>query len=79
MLFRSPDGLTEEQAINACYATWKGFKPLFHYSESRPGNNPRAHADYANKSINTHSLDFDLDFELKMKDKAISYYVKEVL
>jgi UV DNA damage endonuclease len=69
-----PDGLSEQEAINACYATWKGFKPLFHYSESRPGNNPRAHADYALQSFNTHGLDFDIDFELKMKDHAINKY-----
>lgn len=67
----NPDGQSEEEAIRACYATWNGFKPLFHYSESRPGNNPRAHADYANNYINNYDLDFDLDFELKMKDKAI--------
>ena len=66
-----PDNLVEEEAIRACYATWGDYKPLFHYSESRPGNNPRAHADYANNPINTYGLDFDLDFELKMKDKAI--------
>ena len=72
-----PDGLSEEQAINACYATWQGFKPLFHYSESRPGNNPRAHADYAHNSINTYDLDFDLDFELKMKDNAISQHMEK--
>lgn len=66
-----PDGLTEEQAIRACYATWNDHKPLFHYSESRPGNNPRAHADYADNKFNMYDLDFDLDFELKMKDKAI--------
>lgn len=72
-----PDGLTEEQAIRACYSTWKGFKPLFHYSESKPGNNPRAHADYAYNNINTYGLDFDLDFELKMKDKAIFMHRSE--
>lgn len=74
-----PDGFTEEQAIRACYATWGDYKPLFHYSESRPGNNPRAHADYAYNHINTHNLDFDLDFELKMKDKAIFQHRSEDL
>jgi len=69
------DGLDEETAIRACYATWKDFTPLFHYSESRPGNNPRAHADYADKYFNTYGLDFDLDFELKMKDLAIDKYL----
>lgn len=66
-----PDGLDEQTAINSCYATWKGFKPLFHYSESRPGNNPRAHADYAENNFSTYNLDLDIDFELKMKDYAI--------
>lgn len=69
-----PDCMTEEEAIRACYSTWGDFKPLFHYSESRPGNNPRAHADYAVNPFNTYGLDFDLDFELKMKDNAISQY-----
>jgi UV DNA damage endonuclease len=69
-----PNGIDEERAINACYRSWDGYKPLFHYSESRPGNNPRAHADYANKTFNTYGLDFDIDFELKMKDKAIQQY-----
>lgn len=70
-----PDGLDEETAIRACYATWGDYRPLFHYSESRPGNNPRAHSDYAKKSFNTYDLEFDLDFELKMKDHAISEYI----
>lgn len=72
----NPDGMTEEEAIKACYATWGDYRPLFHYSESRPGNNPRAHADYAYNNIDTYNLDFDLDFELKMKDKAILQYVE---
>ena len=74
-----PNGLTEEEAIRACHATWGDYMPLFHYSESRPGNNPRAHSDYANKSFNTYGLDFDLDFELKMKDHAISEYTNLLL
>lgn len=71
-----PDNLTEQQAIESCYLTWDT-KPLFHYSESRPGNNPRAHSDFANNPINTYGLDFDLDFELKYKDHAISQYKGE--
>jgi UV DNA damage endonuclease len=73
-----PHGVDEERAINACYRSWDGYKPLFHYSESRPGNNPRAHADYAHNKFNTYGLDFDIDFELKMKDKAIEKYAMEV-
>jgi UV DNA damage endonuclease len=73
-----PNDTTEVEAINMCYDTWQT-KPLFHYSESRPGNNPRAHSDYAEQIIDTHGLEFDLDMELKMKDKAISNYCNGVL
>lgn len=73
-----PDGLNEEDAISSCHDTWGNFKPLFHYSESRPGKNPRAHADFASATFNSYGLDFDVDFELKMKDRAIGHYISEV-
>jgi len=63
----------EVEAINMCYDTWNT-TPLFHYSESAPGNNPRKHADYATQPINTYGLEFDLDYEIKMKDYAIKQY-----
>jgi UV DNA damage endonuclease len=68
-----PDFMAEQEAIGECYMTWKT-KPLFHYSESRPGNNPRAHADYAEQPFNTYGLEFDIDMELKAKDYAIDQY-----
>ena len=68
------DMLDEETAIKACHDTWHGHKPLFHYSESKPGNNPRAHADYAETEFNTYGLSFDVDMELKAKDLAIIRY-----
>lgn len=68
-----PDNLPEQDAINMCWETWKT-RPLFHYSESRPGNNPRAHADFVSDNINTYGLEFDLDYEVKMKDYAIKQY-----
>lgn len=70
----NPDGLEEETAIRRCYETWSGYTPLFHYSESAPGKNPRKHADYASQPIDTYGLDFHLDFELKAKCKAIKKY-----
>lgn len=74
-----PDGWTEQQAIRFCYLTWPT-KPLFHYSENIPDHpNPRKHADYASKPFNTYGLDFDVDMELKMKDKAIAAYLEGVL
>lgn len=68
-----PNGLTECEAINMCSDTWQT-KPLFHYSESRIGNNPRAHADYAEIPFDTYGLEFDIDMELKAKDYAIEKY-----
>jgi UV DNA damage endonuclease len=68
-----PNNLTECEAINMCYDTWQT-TPLFHYSESAPGNNPRKHADYAVEPINTYDLEFHLDYEVKMKDYAIKQY-----
>lgn len=67
----NPDNLSEQEALQSCYLTWGKYKPLFHYSESRPGNNPRAHADYAENMFDTYGLEFDVDMELKMKDLAI--------
>jgi len=77
-----PDTWTEQQALEECYMTWGEYRPLFHYSETcrDPENkNPRKHADYAENSFSTYGLDFDLDMELKMKDKAISKYYEGML
>ena len=73
----NPDFMTEREALEECYMTWGDYKPLFHYSESAPGNNPRKHADYAVNPINNYGLDFDLDFELKMKDEAIAQHEEQ--
>ena len=70
-----PDDLTEQEAIEMCYSTWQGYRPLFHYSESAAGNNPRKHADYAEQDFALYDLDFDVDFELKQKDFAIAKWL----
>jgi UV DNA damage endonuclease len=70
----NPNDLNEQEALESCYLTWQGYRPLFHYSESRPGNNPRAHADYAENMFNNYGLEFDVDMELKMKDYAIEHH-----
>jgi UV DNA damage endonuclease len=68
-----PNGLTEREAINMCWDTWQT-RPLFHYSESREGNNPRAHADYPEHTFDNYGLEFDIDLELKAKDLALAKY-----
>jgi UV DNA damage endonuclease len=72
----NPDNMGEQEALEFCYLTWQQHRPLFHYSESRPGNNPRAHSDYADNSFNNYGLEFDVDMELKMKDYAIEHHAE---
>lgn len=72
----NPCNMNEQEALENCYLTWQGYRPLFHYSESKPGNNPRAHADYTCETFNTYGLDFDIDMELKMKDYAIANHIE---
>ena len=75
-----PDDWTEQEALEQCYMSWGVYRPLFHYSENIPDHpNPRKHADYATKPFSSYGLDFDLDMELKMKDKAIAAYSEGVL
>ena len=69
-----PDGLPEGEALSLCHSTWDT-TPLFHLSEGRDEKNPRAHADYPSVRPETYGLDFDLDFEYKMKDLAIERHL----
>lgn len=64
----------ENQAFLLACETWRNkATPLFHYSESIPGDkNPRKHADYAQLLPNTYNTAVDLDFEFKMKEKSFS-------
>jgi UV DNA damage endonuclease len=69
------DGMSEEAAFNLCASTWGSHTPLFHYCESLPNqSNPRKHADYPTAVPNTYGLTVDLDYEFKMKDKALRRY-----
>jgi UV DNA damage endonuclease len=72
-----PNELTECEAINMCCDTWQT-RPLFHYSESREGNNPRAHADFSQNLFDNYGLEFDYDMELKQKDYAIANHIENI-
>mgnify|MGYP003348550864 CR=1 FL=1 len=39
-------GLSEQEAFELAYSTWKNITPAFHVSESRDNKNPRAHHDF---------------------------------
>ena len=67
-------GVNEEEAFDMAVHSWGKYTPLFHYSESIPGDkNPRKHADYASKLPNTYNATIDLDFEFKMKEKSFEH------
>ena len=68
--------LTEQQAFDLSVSTWPdGIVPLFHFSESLAGKNPRAHADFPTfvpMVYSTYKKDLHLDFEFKHKESAIN-------
>lgn len=66
----NPSNMTESDCMTLCANTWGEVTPLFHYSESIPGNkNPRAHADMP--LDNLPSRIYDWEVELKAKDLAV--------
>jgi len=69
-------GLTEQQAFELSLSTWpRDVIPLFHFSESLVGNNPRAHADFPTfvpEIYSNYEKDLHLDFEFKHKELAIN-------
>jgi len=77
----NPDATSDQYAFEMALGTWpKNVIPLFHFSESLAGKNPRAHADfptflpdiYANYKGELH-----LDFEFKLKEVAINKISRE--
>lgn len=73
-------GLTSEEAAKMAAETWD-CKPLFHYSESKNLNenvsgNPRAHSDYAFKTLDDYGLNIDVDLETKAKELAYFKYME---
>lgn len=71
----NPDAASEQYAFEMALSTWpKNIIPLFHFSESLIGNNPRAHADFPTFVPDIYANykgDLHLDFEFKLKEVAI--------
>lgn len=71
-------GVTTEEALKFACLTWPdGITPAVHYAESRPGNNPRAHADLITSLPKLYGNDVDIMVEAKSKDLAILPYLKQ--
>jgi len=77
------EDLTEEQSLKLCLSTWPEDIPaITHYSDSRKifedsSAKEVAHSDWIWKSPETYGLNFDIEFEVKMKDLALLKYIKE--
>jgi UV DNA damage endonuclease len=73
----------EKRSLELCLSTWQneGFAPITHFSDSRKifeDNSAKdlAHSDWVWSSIETYDLDFDIEFEVKMKDLALLKYIE---
>lgn len=79
----NPSKLTEGEALSLCLSTWKsGIRPIVHYSDSRKihedsSSKETAHSDWIWKGPETYGFDFDIEFEVKMKDLALLKYIKQ--
>jgi UV DNA damage endonuclease len=76
-----PGSMTEQEAFEAAYKTWK-VKPIFHFSSSKreyedPTAKKEAHADFIYEPINTYGHDVDIVLEAKMKELAMQRYLQQ--
>lgn len=70
-------GLSEYEALTLATSTWKnGITPVVHYSESKIGGKPQAHSDYIESLPNLYGFDVDVIVEAKMKNLALSKFIK---
>lgn len=73
----TPDGMTEDEAIQRCIATWGEREPWTHISSPRDGwgsSNPRPHADFVDPMdfpAAWHKLRLTVDVEAKLKERAV--------
>jgi len=76
-----PQDISEAESLSLCLSTWGDFTPITHYSDSRkinedPTSKEVAHSDWIWNKPETHGLQFDIEFEVKMKDLALLRYLE---
>ena len=75
---------SEKEALELCLSTWpEGISPLTHYSASKkefedPAAKDVAHSDWIYEKIETYGLDFDIELEVKRKEKALLEYNSKI-
>lgn len=76
----NPSDLNEEEALKLCLSTWpKNISPITHYSDSKKlfedaSSKDVAHSDWIWKGPETYGLSFDIELEVKMKERALLRY-----
>jgi len=79
----NPSVHSEEEALKLCLSTWpEDIEPIVHYSDSRKifENNEakeNAHSDWIWSKIETYGLNFSVELEVKMKEKALIKYLSD--
>jgi UV DNA damage endonuclease len=79
----NPSNLDEKQALALCLSSWPSETiPITHYSDSRrlfedSTAKEVAHSDWIWDRVETYGLEFDIEFEVKMKDLALLKYIQE--
>jgi UV DNA damage endonuclease len=74
---------SEEEALSLALSTWPSeITPITHYSDSRKifeddSSKLLAHTDWIWNDVETYGLKFDIEFEVKMKDKALLRFINE--
>ena len=74
----------QNEALSLALSTWPEEIPaITHYSDSRKIYEDEsakllAHTDWIWGKVETYGLIFDTEFEVKMKDKALLKYIKEI-
>ena len=80
----NPSLHSEEEALRLCLSTWpKEIPAITHYSASKrdyedPSAKDVAHSDWLYEKIETYDLVFDIELEVKMKEKALLEYNNKI-
>lgn len=79
----NPSRYSEEEALALCLSTWPEKIPaITHYSDSKKlyedeSSKEVAHTDWVWGKVETYGLNFDIEFEVKMKDLALLKFLEE--
>jgi UV DNA damage endonuclease len=80
----NPSVYSEKEALELCLSTWpKEIPAITHYSASKrdfedPTAKDVAHSDWLYEKIETYDMIFDIELEVKMKEKALLEYNNKI-